>query len=73
MQHEQGLIAILDALGAATYSEEKIDQLPEIKGVGLNPAPNVKHGRSVSMLNRSQRSPSMIPSSSSIEPKERVH
>jgi hypothetical protein len=26
MQHEQGLIAILDALGAATYSEEKIDQ-----------------------------------------------
>jgi hypothetical protein len=26
VQHEQGLIAILDALGAATYSEEKIGQ-----------------------------------------------
>lgn len=26
MQHDQGLIAILDALGAATYSEEQIDK-----------------------------------------------
>jgi hypothetical protein len=36
MQHEQGLIAILDALGAATYSEEKIDQFLKSRELVLN-------------------------------------
>jgi hypothetical protein len=36
MQHEQGLIAILDALGASTYSEKKIGQFLKSRELVLN-------------------------------------